>query len=79
MAGATRVDLPAQGWCLLGTSLKPKGFEFRDASPTAPIASVLVKTDALSVKGSGPGWLYTLDEALQGRVGVRVRLGDVAW
>ena len=22
---------------------------------------------------------YTLDEALQGRVGVRVRLGDVAW
>jgi hypothetical protein len=31
------------------------------------------------VKGKGPGWTYTLDEAPQGRVGVRVRLGDVAW
>jgi len=74
-----RVDLPAAGWRLLGSSLKPIGFEFRDASPTAPIATVVVKTDALSVKGKGPGWTYTLDEALQGRVGVRVRLGDVAW
>ena len=68
-----RVDLPAAGWRVLGTSLKPKGFAFRDASSTAPIATVVVKTDALSVKGKGPGWDYTLDEA-QGRVGVRVRL-----
>src|SRR5262249_19716059 len=74
-----RVDLPAAGWRLLGTSLRPKGFEFRDASATAPIATVVVKADALSVKGKGPGWTYTLDEALQGSVGVRVRLGDVAW
>jgi hypothetical protein len=59
--------LPAAGWRLLGTSLEPKGFEFRDASPTAPIAKVVVKTDALSVK------------ELQGRIAVRVRLGDVAW
>jgi hypothetical protein len=40
---------------------------------------VVVKTDALSVKGKGPEWTYTLDEPLQGRVAVRVRLGDVAW
>jgi hypothetical protein len=74
-----RVELAAAGWRLLGTSRKPKGFEFRDASPTAPISMVIVKKDALSVKGHGPGWTYTLDEALQGSVGVRVRLGDVAW
>jgi hypothetical protein len=74
-----RVDLPAAGWRLLGTSLRPTGFEFRDAAPTAPIARVVVKTDAISVKGKGPGWTYTLDEPLQGRVAVRVRLGDVAW
>jgi hypothetical protein len=73
------VDLPAAGWRLLGSSLAQRGFEFRDASPAAPIATVVVKTDALSVKGKWPGWNYTLDEALQGRVGVRLRLGDVAW
>jgi hypothetical protein len=73
------VDLPAAGWRLLGTPLAPKGYQFRDASPTAPIATVVVKTDALSVKGKGPGWTYTLDEAQQGRIAVRMGLGDVAW
>jgi hypothetical protein len=74
-----RVELPAAGWRVLGPLLRPTGFEFRDASPNAPIATVVVKTDALTVKGKGPGWTYTLDEPLQGRVAVRVRLGDVAW
>jgi hypothetical protein len=74
-----RVDLPAAGWRLIGKPRKPKGFQFRDASPTAPIATAVVKTDALSVNGHGPGWTYTLDEERQGRVGVRLRLGDVAW
>jgi hypothetical protein len=74
-----RVALPAAGWRVLGTSLEPLGFEFRDASSTAPIATVVVKTDALTVKGKGPGWTYSLDEPAQGRVAIRVRLGDVAW
>jgi hypothetical protein len=74
-----QVDLPAAGWRSLGSSLKPIGFEFRDTSATAPIDRVVVKVGSLSVKGKGPGWTYTLDETLQGRVGVRVRLGDVAW
>ncbi len=74
-----RVELPAAGWRVLGASRKPKGFEFRGPSPTAPVTKVVVKADALSVKGKGPGWTYTLDEAQQRRVAVRLRLGDVAW
>jgi hypothetical protein len=74
-----RVDLPAAGWRSIGTPLKPKGYQFRDSSPAAPIATVVVKADALTVKGRGAGWAYTLDEAEQGRVAVRLGLGDVAW
>ena len=40
---------------------------------------MVVKADALSVKGKGAGWTYTLDEAVQGRVAIRLGLGDVAW
>src|SRR5262245_4951583 len=74
-----RVDLPAAGWRLLGTSLAPKGSKFRDASPTAPIATVVVKTDALSVKGNGARMDKHAPRGAAGPRRGRVRLGDVAW
>ncbi len=74
-----RVELPAAGWRLIGTPLKPKGYQYRDSSSAAPIATVVLKADAITVKGKGAGWTYTLDESQQDRVAVRLGLGDVAW
>src|SRR5262249_6831037 len=69
------VHLPPAGWSQLGgTTLK--GWRFK--SKTGPIMSVIVKQDSITVKGGKDGWMYTLDESAQGRVAVRLRLGDLA-
>src|SRR5262249_43897095 len=67
------VDLPAAGWSRLGGSTLP-GWKFK--SKTGPITSIVVKQDSITVKGGEDGWTYTLDEPAQGRVAVRLRLGD---
>src|SRR5262249_37523863 len=72
------VTLPAGGWSPLGTARKPKGWQFRASA--GPIAKVKVVKDAISVKGGGASWTYTLDEIQQGRVAVRLLLGaDTGW
>src|SRR5262249_27454999 len=65
------VNLPAAGWSALGT----KGFKFTGNSATGPGWKVIIKPDLLVVKGGKAGWSYTLNEASQGSVGVRVVLG----
>src|SRR5262245_2122308 len=71
------VTLPASGWSALGTATKPKGWRFR--ASTGSIAKVKVVKDAISVKGGGASWAYTLDDLQQGRVAVRLLLGDTEW
>ncbi len=74
------VALPASGWQALGSAAKPRGFRFRGKGLPLGISVVVVKADRLLVKGGGAGWTYTLDEAQQGRVAVRLGLGDgAAW
>jgi hypothetical protein len=68
------VDLPAGGWSRLGGATL-KGWKFK--SKTGPVTSVVVKQDSITVKGGKDGWTYTLDEPAQGRVAVRLRLGDL--
>src|SRR5262249_35803639 len=65
------VDLPAAGWS--GSTLK--GWKFK--SKTGPITSIVVTQDSITVKGGKDGWAYTLDAPAQGRVAVRLRLGDL--
>jgi hypothetical protein len=40
------------------------------------VKTIVVKNDALTVRGGYSNWTYTLDEPSQGRVGVRVTLAD---
>ena len=72
--------LPAQNWSRLGSETNPSGFRYRDASDGAPIRKVLVQDDRLTISGGGENWCYTLDEAQQGRVGLRLVLGTgIEW
>jgi hypothetical protein len=68
------VDLPASGWTRIGERTL-EGWRWKGTDPAGPIATVLVKSDSITVKGGNAGWTYSLDEAAQGRVAVRVRLG----
>lgn len=68
------IDLPAARW----VAYKGPLYIFSDGSGT--ILKVYVRPYKLYVRGGGPGWGYTLDEASQGRVGVRLRLGTgIEW
>ncbi len=75
---AVVVTLPATGWTTLGKRT-PKGWRFKGPDGS-PIRTVVVKADTITVRGGKAAWTYTLDEAAQGRVGVRLRLGgDDGW
>jgi DNA-binding beta-propeller fold protein YncE len=74
------IALPATGWIALGSAAKPRGFRFRGKNLPLGITTVVVKSDKLLVKGGGPAFGYTLDEPQQGRIAVRLGLGDApAW
>jgi hypothetical protein len=72
------VDLPAGKWVVLGSQAEPT-YRYRDRTPGAPISLVVVQRDRITVKGGAAAWGYSLDETSQGRVGVRVMLGNVRW
>lgn len=65
------VALPASGWTTVGST----GFRYRGAKGAA-VTSVLLKADSVVVKGGGAAWPFTLANAPQGRVAVRLVLGS---
>ena len=75
------VALPASGWTTVGsiTSLQG-GYRFRSSDPASPVQMVLVRRDRMKVNGGGAAWGYTLNEASQGIVALRLTLGAApAW
>ena len=74
-----QLDLPALRWTLIGTASNPKGFKYQDKTPGVPVTKVTVKADLISVRGGGAAFGYSLDEAQQQRVGVRLALGETVW
>ena len=58
--------------------MSPHGFRFRTADASAPVRSVSVQKDRVKVGGRGAGWTYTLDEASQGSIALRLTLGNGA-
>ncbi len=74
-----QVPLPAAEWSVLGSADAPTGYVFRRTTPGTPITQVVLKGDLISVRGGGASWDYTLDEPAQGRIGVRLHLGNSAW
>jgi hypothetical protein len=70
------VALAASGWSILGSPAQVRGYSFRDPDPDGPISSVRLQADRLLVKGGHANWTYTLTEAPQRRVAVRLALGS---
>jgi len=72
-------DLLVGSWDALGSTAKPAGYRFRGARG-GPLKSIVVKADAITVKGGGSAWPFTLASAPQGSVAVRLTLGtDRPW
>ena len=69
---AVTVVLPPSGWAPFGAS----GYRFRTSAAGDPIKTVAVRADRITLKGGKAGWAYTLDEPSQGRMAVRLTLGD---
>jgi DNA-binding beta-propeller fold protein YncE len=67
------VALPPSRWRAIGGSDLPKGYLFDDKE--GAIRRVLIREDKLLIKGGGESWRYTLDEASQIAVALRLRLG----
>jgi YVTN family beta-propeller protein len=73
------VALPASGWKLLGSPSAPSGWRFKGDSASA-IRSIVIKLDRIVLRGGKSAWGYSLDEAAQGVVGLRLQLGSQrAW
>jgi hypothetical protein len=69
--------LDAHGWTLLGSTTDPKGYRYRGADVgDGVIKTATIKADSIRVKGVS---LYSLDEASQGRVALRISSGQTAW
>ena len=80
---AVTVSLPptspdGSAWTRLGTPTSPQGYRYKGKNPNGPVASVTVRADSISIRGGKASWSYTLNEAAQGRVAVRLRLGTGA-
>ena len=70
------VALPASGWTALDTSQTPHGYKYKSASSTDAITRVLVRPNLVKVRGGRANWTYTLAQAPQGRVAVRLTMGS---
>jgi hypothetical protein len=73
-----RLPLPASGWKILGTEVRPAGWTFKSANSADPIRTVTVKSDTIMVRGGKALFCYTLNEAQQGTMAVRLAFGDGA-
>lgn len=70
------IDLPAENWTRMGIPTDPR-YVF---ASTTPVWKVYVKGSKISVRGGKSLWPYTLDEASQGAIAVRLTLGsDLTW
>jgi DNA-binding beta-propeller fold protein YncE len=69
-----QVTLNAAGWAAVGPSAAPKGYRF--TSLAGGIQRVMVKNHRIVIRGGKAAFGYTLDEAAQGSVAVRLQLGN---
>ena len=65
-------------WTRLGPPTSPQGYRYKGKNPNGPVARVTVRADSISIRGGKASWSYTLNEAAQGRVAVRLLLGSGA-
>jgi DNA-binding beta-propeller fold protein YncE len=80
--GTTTDDVLAllpSGWATVGSPTAFRGYRWRSSNPADPVRSLTVTTDKITLKGGGAGFGYSLDDASQGAIALRVRLGGVVW
>ncbi|MCW5892400.1 MAG: beta-propeller fold lactonase family protein [bacterium] len=73
---AVTIPLPASGWAAYDSSPTPKGYRFKGSDPNGPVSRVILKADQIKIKGGKSNFAYTLDEASQGRMAIRLQLGS---
>ncbi len=66
--------LPAAGWSVIGAANAPKGYRF--TAGTGPIQRVTLRNHRIVIRGGRAAFGYTLNEAAQGSVALRLRLGS---
>ena len=65
---------------MLGGPSGFRGYRYRGTDPNGPVAAIVVQPDKITVRGGKANWGYTLDEASQGRIALRLTLGaGVPW
>ena len=69
------IALPSTGWTALGAGTVT-GYLFRGTDPNGPISRITVKADSITIRGGRANWPYTLNEPSQGRVALRLKLGN---
>ena len=69
------ISLPSTGWTALGAGTVT-GYVFRGTDPNGPISRITVKADSITIRGGRANWPYTLNEPSQGRVALRLKLGN---
>jgi hypothetical protein len=70
------VALPASGWSAVDTDQTPRGYRYKSASTTAAITRVTLRANLIKIRGGKSDWAYTLNEPSQGRVALRLTMGN---
>jgi hypothetical protein len=67
--------LPASGWSALDSAQTPRGYKYKGASTDA-ITRIMLRGNLIRIRGGKSNWTYTLNEASQGRVALRLTMGN---
>jgi DNA-binding beta-propeller fold protein YncE len=74
------VPLPVGGWTALDSRPTPAGYQWKSTNPADAIKQVKIRPNQIALKGGGASFTYTLDEASQGHIAVRLQLGSgITW
>jgi len=70
------VTLPASGWSAMDDAQTPRGYKYKSASSTDAITRVTLRGNLIKIRGGKSNWTYTLNEASQGRIALRLTMGN---
>ena len=70
------VALPASGWSAMDIAPTPRGYRYKSASTTAAITRVTLRGNLIKIRGGKSSWAYTLNEPSQGRIALRLTMGN---
>ena len=69
------VALPASGWTAMDTAPTPRGYKYKGVATDA-ITRATLRGNLIRIRGGKSNWAYTLNEASQGRIALRLTMGS---